>query len=712
MYFYSEGLRQKKPSGDILSSLFDDGNPLKPPVCDGREHSVCLFLCQTQCFPKSAMLSNNNLLLVVRMKENTFLRVYHSSSTFEFHHHQLPAFPNHVLFQYNIESHSGPLPSPKPRAVTIAFRPAMLLICCQSSAKQFPSCPVSVVSDTLFCQLFGIEFSLGHSTVAMTGSRTGTVSFVDTRGLRNPSPSADYSTLPLPNTLCNLDQPVVSIHVFHLPVHSDSTVSPLNNTLLLVGREGRLILFTESHLGKVAPFITEFHIAGPILSSVVVPEHSFVYCSSRGIYRVCLEPSCLLKSNPSSTTSILVPHIHFKSPTCILPSAVIMFITGVSPTSKNDIYSMTAVDMNGSVIRFQLKSCKETSKVAGRVEVGTGMKSNMSALVKTQEKTTVTKTQLMLVDSALKELNQSLSTLSSLVSSDSRSFSCILSPETERVGVNCMAMFVRVELRYTGENELVRGWSLLLSSQCSNSTLSQSVSLSLTGLHPGDCLKQRLEMNLESGSSALFSVTATLCYSPTHLHSLLHKLSHYADPTKPLLNLLPPDGVSILLCSSIFDALHFLRPCGNSIPALSHHSLQPLSSHSPKDSYSFELSISHSNLVQADIASSTTDRYSKTLLDMLLPQNIVARVLEPGIYRTEGCSYDGSIVSFEMGSERDKVNLRLSSSGSASCMVDIIGSTSRRLQRVMERKTSHDTLAHLKVYNTFLFIFSYIIPIE
>ena len=351
-------MHTETPNADILSSLFGepcDNNSTAAQVIDGSEHSVSLFFLPGNLLHwrlQSALVCNDKLMIIARNNHCSFLKVYQSSSTSQFREYQLPVFSSCALFQHEVGSCS--VPPNQLLSTSVEYRPVLSLLSCQSSkAKNTSSFSVaSSTTDVFFRQLFGFELSLGQSPVVLVGSQSGAVMFHDICGYSNPTSSIG-SVFSLSNTLCNVNQPIVGIHTLCLPIHPECQGSGDSsaNALLVVGRMGKLMLFTEADKLRHVPFVSEFSVPGPILSSFLVKNHSFAYCNTIGIYRVCLEPSCLLKSVSSDTTSttlVVIPRSQFHSPHIVSP-AIMSFITGASSPSINQACSVRAVSINGKL---------------------------------------------------------------------------------------------------------------------------------------------------------------------------------------------------------------------------------------------------------------------------------------------------------------------------------------------------------------------------
>ena len=272
-----------------------------------------------------------------------------------------------------------------------------------------------------------------------------------------------------------------------------------------------------------------------------------------------------------------------------------------------------------------------------------------------------------------------------------------------------MAMSADLELCYAGVGKLQRGWALLVTVQCTTSGHGKFTTLSLAGLAPNDSLKHWMKLELENGMPASFSVTATLCYSPTHLHSVISQLGSFTLPKTPF-HLLKSTGVSFMLASAVFHALDFLQPCSDSSP----HKSAPISSHAPhtEQHHSFEMVLPNTR-VEVSSDSARLSHSTRGVLDVLLLPTVTdsLSISNNGQCQTLQCSYNGSIVLFEVKNEGEKCLVKITSTGSVKTMVEIISSICCRCQNEGEVSSPTEVTAFLRVCVCFVFVFRFYCPI-
>ena len=400
----NEKVTAEKSGADILSSLFgeefNDDEPIsfsKPPTAvEACDHSTLVYYFPTSTQQQTlqcAYIHIDKLLIIARKDEHTVLNVYHASSNFTFGEHQLPKFPNSPFLQQEISSQCTL--SGKGLKASIDYSPVLSLLCCQSSwnrmtaaSSSAPSLLLTAITDVFFHQLFGVEISLAQSTVALIGSQDGSVVYVDIRGYCTPPPavgSASDHQCVLSNTLCCLNQPVITFHALVLPTstaaESEGTASSTTaNSLLIVGRFGKLVLFTEADTKKEAPIFSEISIPGPILSSLSVKDHSIVFSRLRGIYRVCLEPECILKSLTSNadppTNPVMIPHTQLRTPVHICP-VYPSFILASSLQTASGVCTIKAISIEGRLLSINVRGCQNAGQAPESKLVGKDLKSFM-----------------------------------------------------------------------------------------------------------------------------------------------------------------------------------------------------------------------------------------------------------------------------------------------------------------------------------------------
>ena len=646
---------------------------------DAHAHSISVYYFPTsqQWELQCAYVHRDKLLLIARREKRTVLNVYHAMSSLQLGEHQVPTFSDRLFLQQEISSGSEP-PS-KVLGASIECSPVLSLVCCQSSWGKVASSTVLLtpVTDVFFRQLFGFELSLARSTVVLIGSQTGTVSYVDIHGYCMPCSSSE--TGGLTNTLCCLDQPVVSIHALWLPTSTDTQtcveggLSTTANTLVVVGRLGRLVLFTEAEAEKEAPVYTEFAVPGPILSSLLVKSHSIVFSTLKSIYRVCLEPECILKTlNPDtdSGSCAVVPRLQLRFPVSV-SSTYQSFILGNCFQPVNGVCSMRAISSDGRLFAVDVKSCKNAEQEVERLEVTRKMKECMTSIENSSKQAVSVSAKLQKVNSSIVELNKALSVLLSMQSSDTQCqpFSCTIRPVTERVGVNCTLLYAEVELCSGGSlGSLGRGWSILVTTQCVGSTRSVFSTLALTGLMSNDTIRHRMKLELEPGMPLTFVVTASISYAGTHLQPSLHRLPDAAQ--------FQATGVSFVVATRVLNALDFIQPYGApSIQSSSPHIDPPEVQHG----CSFEILLPWGTDSTPSESKPPAER-KKEALQIFFPHFVSDAALanSNGNVVFPAQNYDGSIVTFKVTDREGKLCLSISTD-CRSHMVEIISCVNHRV---------------------------------
>lgn len=703
----------EKPSADILSSLFDekcdDSVSLSKPstTIDAHGHSIYVYYFPAtiqQWDLQCAYVHIDKLLVIARKDEHTVLNVYHASSSLKFGEHQLPKFPNHPFLQQEISSLCTP--SSRSLRASIEYSPVLSLLCCQSSWKKVATSSatslLAPMTDVFFHQLFGIEISLAQSTVALIGSQTGSVIYVDIRGYCTPPSSSDQYVLS--NTLCCLDQPVIALHALFLPTSTNTELERASsltaaNALLIVGRFGKLVLFTEAESKKEAPIFTEFHIPGPILSSLSVKDHSIAFSRLRGIYRVCLEPECILKSLSSDTdptNTVIIPRTQLRSPVYVCPTYP-SFILASSLQTVDGVCTIKAITIDGRVLSVNVRCCQNVEQEPEGMLFGRDLKGCMSSIKNTNEQTIAVRARLQKVNLALVELNKALSILLTMQSSKSqcKPFSCTIKPVTERVGVNHLSLYAEVELCYNDVGQLGKGWILCITTHCTASAQSMYTSLSLEGLTTNDCLRHRINLQCKPRIPVRFTVTSSLLYTGTHFQSNLKQHPVMVDTFR----LLQPTGVSVMVATCVFDVLDFLQAHRDSSLKL----LLPLSSPAhitlPEtlERHCFEIFLPLSEPSPPSGTESCAER-CREFLRLFLPHHIIATASTNtnGCVQIQTCNYNGSKITFEVAdTKKGKMCVSVATTDSMSDMVEIISSVHHRVWKIHKNDGSPTELLSL-----------------
>ena len=450
------------------------------------------------------------------------------------------------------------------------------------------------------------------------------------------------------------------------------------NALLFFGRLGRVVVVSQAGKESAAPKITKFTVPGPILSSFLVKNCCIAYSTTRGVYRICLEPECLLKSGKNDTSlqctnTPIVPVSQIRFPVQVC-SSYVSFILNVSQLVQG-VHNLTAVSISGDGVNFQLKTCKQTEGVSEELDIGRAMKECMNAI---PEQAGNAQQKLQKVNSALVELNEALSIILPLTQSQVQPFSCTIHPVCEKFGVHYFIGYAEVELHYCGESTLQRGWTLLVTTQCTGSAESKFTSLSLTGLSANSSVQHRIKLEPITGVPFAISVTASICFSSTHLHPTSDQHCVSTTPVQATSS----TGVSIVVATCVLDALDFIQP--SRVPPLKllqqvPHFSEPdtLQGRSP---HSLEMPFPAQVHVDSAVSDSLFVDRCRAALKVFLPPAIAetASIMGDRCVKIQAGYYDGSVVSFEVTDEEGNLKLRITTS-TASCMVEVVSCVHRRV---------------------------------
>ena len=175
------GVEERKQGADILLSLFKETSDIGTSTdlsktIDARPHStnVCCIPPSQRWRLQCAYAHGNKLIVFLTNSKNLILlHVYHASSHSQFDEQKVPIFSNHPLFSQEINSCSGPLNkfSQKSTGVSVdlPYMPAFSFLCCKSAWKSGSTSHLIPVTNVFFQQLFGLEFMLAQSILALIG---------------------------------------------------------------------------------------------------------------------------------------------------------------------------------------------------------------------------------------------------------------------------------------------------------------------------------------------------------------------------------------------------------------------------------------------------------------------------------------------------------------------------------------------------------------
>ena len=697
-----------KPDDDILSSLFEEDTSLHPKPRQALEAAtVSVNICYLSLHHSTllrACVHGNNLVVIAKCREKIVLSLYHVSSHTELNGHQVPLFFSPPVSSHELTSYStacsdrSSISSPVHVSLMLDYRPAITITRCPLPQSDIAETVHSVLScpflqQDLYEQLFGIEFSLARSTLVLIGCQNGYIIYFDTRGYCNSPPLSKQSEV-ASNVLYSLEQPVVGIHAVEIPeaplarddgmeVEQPHTTTPsctAANALVFVGSRGKLVLCYQGRDKTGLANFTEFHVPGPIMSSLTVRGHSLCYSTPSGVYKICLKPECISKSEASEENSpLIIPHLQFRFPTqvSISPSPYLLSVQHCS----EDLLRATVISITGRVSSFTVQPCKLAMEVSESSDGARKLKETMRAIQSTSEQTAAVERDLARLKSALVDLNEVMSLLQSQAESSEtkpRPFSCMVQPATERVGVRGFRALVDLELQYSGVKRLGRGWSLIVHVQDTSTSQCRFYSIPLVGLSSNSSLHHRVVLDASIAKPLTFTVTSSLHYSTVHLQSSFTHPTHQGQVKHSAAK---PNGVSIVLSTCSIDALDYIQPFQDLPLQLLQQTPQFSAQNTQQDkTYSLDLPLS-SQAIKGP-SSEPSDQKYREVLKHLLPQC----VLESGALITTAksaeikvSSYNGCTVDLRVGEEGGEVKVNISTPA-ASHLVELVGCIQRRLR--------------------------------
>lgn len=695
-----------KQDDDILSSLFRDGPCPRPkPGLALDVATVSVNICYLSIHHSTllcACVHGNSFMVIARSRDKIVLSLYHVSSHTELNGHQVPLFfspptSSHDLTPYSSVSRD-PSPISSPVSLVLDYRPAISVMC----YPQGDTAPTETVHSVLSCpsiqqdfyrQLFGIEFSLARSNLVLIGCQNGYILYYDTRGYCN-SPSLPKPSEVASNVLYSLEQPVVGIHSVGIPeapsakgddmeVGQPLSTAPSHtaaNALVFVGSLGKLVLCYQGRDKKGLANFTEFHVPGPIMSSLAVRDHSLCYSTPSGVYKICLKPECVSKSEESEDDSpLIIPHLQFRFPTQVSASPSPFLLS--AQCCPEDLLRVTVISIAGRVSSFTVKPCKQAMEVSESSDCARDLKETMRAIQSTSEQTTAVEHDLARLRSALVDLNEVMSLLQLQAESSEtkpRPFSCVVRPATEMVGVRFFRAQVDTELKYCGTKRLGRGWSLIVHVQDTSTSRCRFYSVPLVGLSSNSSLHHKVVLDASTIKPLMFSVTSSLHYSTIHLQS---SFTHPSNQGQVKHSTAKPSGVSIVLSTRLIDALDFIQPFQDP-PLQLLQQIPQLSAQNTLHDKTYSLDLPLPSQTIKDPSSETSDQKYREVLKHLLPQGIAesdALVTKAKSAEIRMSSYNGCSVDLRVSEEGGKKRVNVSTSA-ASHLVEIVGCIQRRLR--------------------------------
>ena len=486
---------------------------------------------------------------------------------------------------------------------TMDCKPAFALIRSDKLLPPSGSRSGIITSDLYLC-LFGVGQRLSNSPALLIGSQNGNIYVTNFMSCREGVGVNQRDTGELLCPLYSLEQPVVGIHTAFFPPRrrewladdpfmlqeldkdKDKDDSGTHNAIIFLGQGGKIAVCYAGNDGRSFPSFVEFHVPGPVLSSILIPRQCLLYSTLQGLHRVCLRQDCAASiedkiPSTSNTRPIKIPEISFKFPEMLRHSYCGTYFLaqtndrghgGPHTGTEGDKIQCVGVSLDGRLSTFQLASCadsRETTRAKNSSEVSREIKCSLQSVQKHNEKIEIVMEKIQTLNVILAELKGVLNILCAVGRADTAllppgnfagnaPFSCSFSTTSERVGASLESLSVQVELTYSGtepDHMLTNGWSLLVT--CQNGNFSTSKAVSLAGLPSGDSVTLRVDQR-EGPTAALGgggSVSCFVHYNPRHLHESVTR----EDVSSTKIST-TSKGVCLFLARKEFDILDFLTP--------------------------------------------------------------------------------------------------------------------------------------------------------
>ena len=488
----------------------------------------------------------------------------------------------------------------------------------------------SVITSELFTNLFGAEYEHCKAPVLLIAGENGNIYFTN---FARDGPGGRSECQDMLTPLHGLEQPITSIHSAYFPVRKDSSefnpfliqdeqewrasyqeMSKTHNALLFLGLRGRVTVCyaaaTDSQQHPGLGFV-DYHVPGPILSSVLVQDRCLLYSTSQGLYRICLRTKCAESaeekaSSMHSKLPIKIPEVSFKFPERVFDSdhAYYLFpcFPGGSPEPgvleqggsdvEGDRECCLCVSLDGRLSTFSFSPC--TTEIPdsivtrmGSSRVGREIKQCLETIQAQGRRTDEVMEEIRSLNAVLTELRDALDILCGIGETSlgreagpapwgtgrnlfnrsecTPAFSCTFQCTCEDVGVCTEQLSVVVELTrstnslsgssaHSKGKLLGKGWSLLATLMSGESAISKSVSI--TELACGDSVRLVLDASRESAGEEGQVGGAVNCFvrfNPAHLCEGQGVQRGRGGRSSC-------SGVSLLLGRREFDILDYLRP--------------------------------------------------------------------------------------------------------------------------------------------------------
>lgn len=690
---------------DVFSSLLGDKVDIRDKqlssrdsyIVNGEDVSATIATCSISDWViQSASMYKNTLLLLAKEKgsQDDILQVLRSRLSISFGDVKIPSFlTSPVLLRYCLSSQELPARAAKPHSLpsrVLSYRSALRIVTC---GLRQGSESVCLLQDGLYAQLFGPECKLSNSPILLLGCQNGHIYYCDLNRLEHSGGGEKSPLIPL----YSLDQPVVAIHAAGMPQEADKqdplllsntsrNTNATSNVLFFVGQKGKVVVCRPGRATQKVVNMFEFHVPGPIISSLLIQDQCLLYSTLRGAYEICLKPDCIQKSIPSVDRSspVLIPEMAFMFPNRVSHSTAFILgeLSASAAATEPRLYSsVICMSPRGHVSSLNVSDEGETRSSPSAAMVAQDLKQSLTAIQATAKQITATKENLASLNGSLSELNDALSLLcdvarsNSLSDSEESPFCCTLWPAFEDVGVSSRRAFIHVKLSYTGSKPLGRGWSFAVQLHPTEMTdfipncVQQKAAVvtsyisPLTNLTAGGCLEMKVDIDLSSTDPLVCSLYCFLHYSTENI------------PSVKGLDSAGNSGASLPLCRKRFDALDFLQPLHSSPKDLvptrgdssyldtvltpSRTTALPVSQHFLL--HSLEIAIPQGVMCGLrDSASGSESMQASSLcasfLKKLVSGNTV-RMVEESSVEVRVTAHDGSPVCLQVVSQDDSFNL-------------------------------------------------------
>ena len=574
---------------------------------------------------------------------------------------RIPLFPETPVAIYPL-SFATCISRPLPKTL-LAYRPAVFHVGCSDS--NFNGQCDAVLAPNLYSKLFGSELTLSGSPVLLLGCQNGHVMYSSISQITAMlNPSSPQQPLPI---IYSLGQPVLSIHAIYLP-DNDSNFLTVNtsgaqphvpNSLLLIGRLGKLVLCTMGAPQQRTPSFLEFNTPGPITSSVLVKNHALLLSTPSALYKVCMEEDCI-RRHSFATGSVIIPEMRFR-----LPSEVAQIDRGTLlldnlktiTVSGETALKVVCVSLDGSVTVIKIARCCGEEKIEATDQ--SKLTKELKECLRTLESTSFRLDELSKKreqqESCLPELSRELSSLcdisrtQNMPAQSNSNFQIRYHPKYVNIGVNYHKPCVDVCLTYTGAAPLSKGWSLLVQTfPCKLKSLSKHCTSSqlvpLASLQPKD--EVSIQILLEDFVNLHYNVCCYVHYDASHL------LNQVTAPTT----------VTILLFEKSLDFVDFLlppQPKPRHVPWKPLHPITPYTDAEDEFPHFKDVAVSMDTVAKvsathkSDIDSNARSLYQPFLGALLARQDLIDLISdsEPDACEVILNSYDGSKVCLQTGVE-------------------------------------------------------------